>query len=162
QTCLLSRQYGSLQRGRLDQPNHFPSHGLVHGNSSKGNTAWLTLIQQATMTAVARDRMFAAGIAYRQLAPAPATTQQTGQQGGTPVGRTRGANTFQFRGNHALDRLKFLPANIPLMRLWPQREPFRWRLPPAASTRRPAIVLRRYLRLPVGVGPSVGWMRQDT
>ena len=80
------------------------------------------------------ESVLRARVAKRQLAPAAAAADQPGQQGVAVLGRAVMAAGGDIAADHCADRLGLLPADIALMGVRHQRQPFA-RAPCGGSSR---------------------------
>ena len=101
---------------------------IVDAQASERNATRLAVIHPAARATVTRDMMLSATIAQRQLAPAAAATDQTGEQGVAMFGRAVMPTCRNVAGDHRADRFEPLPAHIAVMGAGLQRKPVGARL----------------------------------
>src|SRR5262252_366618 len=82
---------GRYCRGDRSGANKLEQRGfdrVIDPQPAKSDAARLAVVEEAAMAGVARNIVLRAGVADRQLAPAAATADKTGEQGVAVLGRT--------------------------------------------------------------------------
>src|SRR6516165_7459644 len=147
--------YSSRNGARADHGEKRILNGVIDPQTAKGNTTRLAIVHPAAAAAVARDIVFRARVAKRQLATAAAAAEKARQQGVAVLGRAVMAAAGYVTANHLADRLGLFPADITLMGIRHQRQPIAARLAANPHADASGIIARCDSRLTIGIGAAV-------
>src|SRR6266571_3063038 len=134
---------------------------IIDAQSAEGDAVRAAIIHPGAAAAVARDMVLHAGVPECELTAAALAPDQTGQQRVSMLGRAVMPTSGNVAADHGADRLEPLPAHIPVVGIWLQRQPFVPRL--AADLHAHALggVSRRHSRLTIGIDAAVDRVLND-
>src|ERR1700733_8818642 len=148
---------GRSYRSRFDNPQKSFRDGVVDTQSSECDAAWLAMVERTPPTGIARNIMPGARVADRQLASATPAADKAGEQSVAVLRRSVMSACGHVIAHHLADRLRPLPADVTLMDVWDQRQPFGSRLTTAPWSDHVCcgIISCRDTTLTIGVGAAV-------
>src|SRR3974390_572923 len=128
---------------------------IIDPQATKGDATRLTIVHPAAAAAVARNVVFGAGVAKRQLAPAAPAGEQTRQQSVAVLWRAMMTTGGDVAAHHVADRLGLLPTDIALVGIRHQRQPIAARLAANLHADARGTIARFDSRLTIGIGAAV-------
>src|ERR1700682_3877671 len=130
-----------------------PANDACHLRDAAG----LAIVERTPPTGIARNVMLGASVADHQLASTTPAADKAGEQSVAVLRRSVMSACGQVVAHHLADRLRPLPADVPLMDAWDQRQPFGSRLTTAPGSDHACgcIISCRNTSLTIGVGAAV-------
>src|ERR1700676_3949520 len=136
-----------LENGRLDR--------VIDPQAAERDAARLTIVEQTSMTGVARDVVLHAGVTDRQLPAAAPAAHQARKQRVAMLGRAMMTARRHVVAHHPANRLCPLPVDIAFMGAGRQRQPLAARLAAALHLGARTIMARRGASLTIRIGTAV-------
>ena len=155
---------GSGRRGdsaRTDDAEQCFLDCIINAQSAEADAVRAAIVHPRAAAAVARNMALHAGVPECELATAAPAADQTGQQRVTMLGRAVIPTGGNVVADHGADRLKLLPAHVPIVGVGLQRQPFVPRLAADLHAHALGTVSRRDSRLTIGIGAAVDRVLND-
>ena len=117
-----AREHGRFYSRRLHHAQELAADSRIDRRTAEGNTLRLVTVQPSPVTRIADNVVTPTRVLHGQLPAATPTAQQPTQQRRTVLGRTGLFMAADVAGDHRLDLLKLVPADVALMRVRNKRQ----------------------------------------